>query len=1487
MTESTRDLTANDSVAGGRPARRPRWLLVALLGAAVAFFVLLGGSPLAHAAERASGGPVAAAPAAAPVFDDVRLAATTGTLSGNVKGSEGGATHPNLQNIEVDLYSGDGASYLTYATTNSVGNYSFTGLAPGTYKLQFNGDGTHFGQWFNNKTSAATGNTVTVTAGGTTTASVLLTKSVGNISGKVTSATAAYPVDSSLEVDLLSGDGASYITYTTTDLNGNYSFTDVPIGSYQIRFYGDGTHFEQYYLGSADAAGADPVVVTSAATTANVNAALVASVGSISGTVSSSSTAYPVDSGTEVDLLSADGGSLVTYTTTDLNGNYSFANVPVGQYQLHFFGDSTHFDQWYNASPDQAGADLATVSSGAASTGINAVLQTSVGTVSGTVSSASGDYPVTSGTEVDLLSADGGSLVAYTYTDGAGNYSFSDIAVGTYTIRFYGDATHFEQYYSNKTTSASATPVVVTTAGGTTANAALVVSVGVVSGTVSSSSAAYPVTSGTEVDLLSADGGSLVAYTYTDGAGNYSFSDIAVGTYTIRFYGDATHFEQYYSNKTTSASATPVVVTSAGTKTANATLVVSVGRITGKIASSAAGNAPLTSHEVDVYTPGGASLYTYAYTDEAGNFAIENVPVGSYTVYFQGDGTYFGEWYNDKPTVGYSNPVVVGSAATAAGINGLLSTVDNDHALTPAPTPTISGTAKVGNTLTATTGTFGPGTPTKKIQWYRGSTSITGATSATYLVVPADAGQTLTVKVTASLTGFKTITKSSTPTAAVALGDLTTTTPTISGTARVDSTLTATAAAWGPAPVNLAYQWLANGTAIAGATGTTYTLTVADLGKTVTVAVTGTKTGYTTATTTSAGVSVAPGILGTATPTISGTVQVGQTLTAAPGTWSPAPVDFTYAWSAAGAAIPGATASTYVIAPAYVNKTITVSVTGTKAGYTTATTLSAPTAAAAPGILTTAVPTISGTFAVGQTLSVDAGAWGPAPVTFSYQWKASGANITGATGSTLVLSPAERGKTIKVSVTGAKPGYASASQTSAVSAAVGYGTLSTVTPTISGTAGVGSTLTASAGTWGPAPVTLAYQWSKAGAAIPGATASTYAPVSADIGATLTVSVTGTKDGYSSATTTSAATAAVAPAQLTPGTPTITGTVKVGSVVTAVPGTWSPAPVTFTYQWLRDGAVISGATAVTRTISTLDAGKTISVRVTGSKSGYATVSATSAGTVAAPGTLTTATPTVAGTARTGETLTATPGTWGPSPVSLAYVWSANGATISGATQSTYIVDGSLVGKSITVTVIGSKTGYASSSQTSAATGKVVAGTITSTTPVIVGTSTVGQTLSVDLSGWGPAPVTFAYQWKASGANITGATGSTFVLTQAQLGKTIKVTVTGTKLGYTSVASTSAVTPAVAAAPVTSGTPSVAGTAKVGSTLTAKTGIWGPSPVTFTYQWLRDGVAIAGSTASTRSLTTNDSGHAISVTVTGSKSGYQSVTKTSAPTATVIP
>ncbi|MHA7175019.1 carboxypeptidase regulatory-like domain-containing protein, partial [Arthrobacter sp. Sr24] len=127
---------------------------------------------------------------------------------------------------------------------------------------------------------------------------------------------------------------------------------------------------------------------------------------------------------------------------------------------------------------------------------------------------------------------------------------------------------------------------------------------------------------------------------------------------------------------------------------------------------------------------------------------------------------------------------------------------------------------------------------------------------------------------------------------------------------------------------------------------------------------------------------------------------------------------------------------------------------------------------------------------------------------------------------------------------------------------------------------------------------------------------------------------------------------------------------------------------------------------------------------------------------------------------------------------------------------------------------------------------------------------------------------------------------YVLAAADVGKKITVTVTGSKSGYVTAAKTSAATVAVTAPKaLTAGTPTISGTTVSGQKLTANAGIWGPAAVTLKYQWKRNGVVIANATASAYVLAAADVGKKITVTVTGSKSGYVTAAKTSAATVAV--
>ena len=196
--------------------------------------------------------------------------------------------------------------------------------------------------------------------------------------------------------------------------------------------------------------------------------------------------------------------------------------------------------------------------------------------------------------------------------------------------------------------------------------------------------------------------------------------------------------------------------------------------------------------------------------------------------------------------------------------------------------------------------------------------------------------------------------------------------------------------------------------------------------------------------------------------------------------------------------------------------------------------VSAPAPAPSPPSVPTltALPAIAGTATSGQTLSASPGAWTGSPTSFSYQWKRAGTVVTGAVGTTYLLTDADIGSTMTVSVIAINGQGSSAAATSTATSAVAPSSVpavpsNTSVPTISGTTTVGQVLTGSPGSWTGSPSSYAYQWNRSGSPISGATSSNYTLVSGDLGATITLSVIATNGTGSSSAATSAATATVA------------------------------------------------------------------------------------------------------------------------------------------------------------------------------------------------------------------------------------------------------------------------------------------------------------------------------------------------------------------------
>jgi hypothetical protein len=169
----------------------------------------------------------------------------------------------------------------------------------------------------------------------------------------------------------------------------------------------------------------------------------------------------------------------------------------------------------------------------------------------------------------------------------------------------------------------------------------------------------------------------------------------------------------------------------------------------------------------------------------------------------------------------------------------------------------------------------------------------------------------------------------------------------------------------------------------------------------------------------------------------------------------------------------------------------------------------------------------------------------------------------------------------------------------------------TSTPTLTGPAKVGTTLTLTPGVYTPEPTTRTYLWYRDGVVQPAVTGRSYVLTAADLGAEIYAEEVIERETYATWTFgTNMVDPVLAGDFETAIAPTVTGTPKVGQTLTASGATFTPSPSSTTYRWLRDGVAITGATDATYRLVAADAGHRLSVEATGTRVGYAARAVTS-------------------------------------------------------------------------------------------------------------------------------------------------------------------------------------------------------------------------------------------------------------------------------------
>lgn len=351
---------------------------------------------------------------------------------------------------------------------------------------------------------------------------------------------------------------------------------------------------------------------------------------------------------------------------------------------------------------------------------------------------------------------------------------------------------------------------------------------------------------------------------------------VAPGTYKVQFVAPqgSNLANRFYGGAFAASSASTVTVTSGKTTTGINTTLIPGGSVSGTV-TAADTRAPLAGVSVQLTSTDAAKSNRYTYwgseytslTGDDGSFDFTGVAPGAYTVHY---GTTSSSSTDTDPGSAPYVPQYLGSRfASSATVVTVAGTAEQRADVALQRGASITGTLTAAKTSIFDVRAYALDPKTSR--WVpvasidvgqRGSSkstkySIPGLVPGSYKVGYRDYSTTATLpdgyfKDKTSLASAATVTVPAAGTVSkvdqtLRYAFLTTATPSISGTAKVGSALTAKPNTWSPAPTKFTYQWKRAGKAISKATSAKYTLTKSDKGKAITVTVTGTRSGYTTA----------------------------------------------------------------------------------------------------------------------------------------------------------------------------------------------------------------------------------------------------------------------------------------------------------------------------------------------------------------------------------------------------------------------------------------------------------------------------------------------------------------------------------------------------------------------------------------------------------------------------------------------------------------
>jgi hypothetical protein len=558
------------------------------------------------------------------------------------------------------------------------------------------------------------------------------------------------------EVDIESQDG-EFSEPTDTGDDGAWSFTDVPAGEYTLAFApsGETNLAPQWWNGQTSESAATYFTVTAGQTLIGMDAEL-APGATIAGTVTGDDTPGVGVANVDVFVESADGSGDGQATTAS-DGSYFIDGLPAGDYSVQFQPEeSPYIGEWWNNQPTAEDADLVTVAAGDTESAINASLARGA-TVSGTVDVAGSPAKPLADVRVSVITTDDSNSYD-AHTDAEGHYAVVGVPSGTYLVEFRAPTAKklAIQFWNDKTTFSTATHLPLTAGQDVTAVDATLHAGASISGTVYAPGSKKTGLAHERVSVFTGDGKQeLENYAETNNSGRFTVSGLAAGTYKIGFTGPSTSkaaFE-FWSGAFTLSRAKTITLKTGQAKTGINQKLVTGTKISGTIKGDRAHPKAVANVAVLLWAsdqhPGTQVLPPLqVFTNSKGQYSFAHVGPGTYTLEFASENAdYLSQWWKNAASQAKATKLVVKSTPRTR-ISGILAL-----AVITAGTPTITGSAVVGSTLTAHPGTWKPSNIIFSYQWQRDGAAIAKATNLTYIPTSSDVGHALTVAVRGAIPG--------------------------------------------------------------------------------------------------------------------------------------------------------------------------------------------------------------------------------------------------------------------------------------------------------------------------------------------------------------------------------------------------------------------------------------------------------------------------------------------------------------------------------------------------------------------------------------------------------------------------------------------------------------------------------------------------------------------------------------------------------------